>query len=212
MDTDFEQERSGAFSKPRTLALKLPQTPWEWATWMALRKSEGLVLGEIVRVSGKCRRTVQKALWLSTWPAELQKQCAAHPTIFTTRVLHNNFASKSAYWSENGFERLRIEVLRMIEKGPGSNPRKPYSKRGSSKGAKIELSPAERMIGSEQDLLTGELAKPDDRIPTLFEQMAAQELLRQALATQVKVDGKEIRVRYFGSEDLERIIDVIKSS
>ena len=209
METDHEHERSGAISKIRTLALKLPQTPWEWATWMALRKSEGLVLGEIVRVSGKCRRTVQKALWLSTWHADLQKLCAAHPTIFTTRVLHNNFASKSAYWSENGFERLRIEVLRMIEKGPGSNPRKPYSKRGSSKGAKLALNQAEGTKGSESDFPTEEAAKPHDRIPTLYEQMEAQEILRQALSTQVKVDGKEIRVRYFGAGDLERILDLL---
>ena len=164
------------------------------------------MLGEIVRASGKCRRTVQKALWLSSWPNDLQAQCAVHPTIFTTRVLHNSFASKSSYWSEREFARLRIEVSRMIEKGPGSNPRKPYSKRGTSKGSKTELSPAERMNASECDLRTEKTAKPEDRIPTLFEQMEAQEILRQALSTQVKVDGKEIRVRYFGAGDLDRIL------
>lgn len=34
MDTDLEQERTGAVSKLRIPSPKLPQTPWEWATWI----------------------------------------------------------------------------------------------------------------------------------------------------------------------------------
>ena len=66
----------------------------------------------------------------------MRKLAAAKSTIFTTAGVHISFDSKRAYWSENGFARLRIEASRMVENGPGSNPRKPY--RGSAALPKVQ--------------------------------------------------------------------------
>lgn len=185
---------------PLSLASHLHSLRQQGASEARLALEEGLKLP-----------TVKKYLWIASLPEELRTQMAAHPEVFTARVLLNGFASRRKYWTEGGFAKLKREIEKLIAKGPGHTPRKAlcYPK-GRAGGSLVDQRQRQKQKAREfSSSYTTKRAEIEP--PTLVEQMRAQGILREALMLPVKVTDREIRVEYFGRLDLEEIVRTISA-
>lgn len=147
------------------------------------------MLGEIARAAGRSRPYVRRCLWLATWPVDLRAAAQARPEVFTARVLISALATSMARYEAKGWRALRAQVERMLIQGAGARPRK-------------------RRVPGIRDVRGRESTTNS---PSVLAQIAAQETLRSALLTQVKVDAEEIRIRYFGAEDLTRLLEAFRA-
>lgn len=202
------QESSSENGEPkltsREVALqKNPAHPMALALWM--KENEGVLSkAELQRTTGLAKRSVTKFLWLSTIPEVLQVQILRYPKIFSARVLVAGFASRQKFYEQNDWRALKREVERLVREGDGATPRKARDYPRGRAGGSFE---AQRRRATEG---ISEPPAPPPRSASFLDELTAKERLREMLSTLVEVSSGEIRIKYFGKEDLERIMETLE--
>lgn len=163
------------------------RTVWDWAEVFQARLASGAGMLDLIKQTGKSRRYIQKALWLLTWPSDLQDRVRSQPTLFCARVLLNHFASQKRRLGSRGLDgwrSLRREIARVEASGRGVVGKRLRSSRANRpKVAAPVLSPGSKL--------------------------RTEALLRTHLQTLVTVEGDQIRIQHFGEADLERLLEVM---
>ena len=154
---------------------------WNVLEFVAQRQKQGWVLGDMVRATGKSKVYVRRCLWISTWPADLQKRARERPNVFNTRVMLGGLATSMKRFEQGNWEGLRKEMARF------------------EKGAVAVRKPRTKNKVVHKEILGVSLASSTE----------AQDRLRQKLMTLVEVTQREIKIRYFGEEDLESVLETL---
>ena len=199
MNTPFESPRS-SFPVGRN-----PFAVGEWV--LAVSKvPNGWRVAEIE--SGLKRATLRRYAWLARWPLDLQSIVLNHPTIFKIRVLIAGFASRQRFYEKDSWKNLRHEIEKQTLRGSSLPLRRAHNYPKKRSGGSLNAQ-RERRLLLRKRLFHGP-SSPNAETTTLAEQLHAQDLLREALCTWVKVDSEEIRISYCGREDLERLLNAMQ--
>lgn len=154
------------------------------------------------------QRTQRKYQWLASIPKEIQSVIRQYEDIFTTRILLNIFASRQAHFEKENWKYLRAEVARYLQKGKPHRPRKALNYPKGRAGGSIEQ---QRKRQTENKIEPKKL--PAQKLQSeVMAELSAQNTLREKLSTWVEVSNGEIRIKYCGQEDLERLLGIIDYS
>ena len=152
------------------------------------------------------QRTQRKYQWLASIPKEIQSVIRQYEDIFTTRILLNIFASRQAHFEKENWKYLRAEVARYLQKGKPHRPRKALNYPKGRAGGTIEQQrKRQSKIKDEPQNTSAKKMQSDVMI-----ELTAQNSLREKLSTWVEVNNGEIRIKYCGQEDLERLLGLIE--
>jgi len=152
------------------------------------------------------KRTQRKYQWLASIPKEIQSVIRQYEDIFTTRVLINVFASRQAYFEKENWKYLRAEVARYLQKGKQHRPRKALNYPKGRAGGSLDQ---QRKRQTETKDNPNHMPVGKLRVDVMSE-LSAQNSLREMLSTWVEVSNGEIRIKYCGAEDLERLMEIIE--
>jgi hypothetical protein len=152
-------------------------------------------------------RTLRKYLWIGSIPQDLQKIMKQYDDLFTARVLVNAFASRQKHFEKENWKYLRAEIARYLKQGKGHRPRKalnyPKNRAGGSLAQQRKRQEEKGSSSPEQITINAQPAG-------FMQELCSQEKLRERLATWVEVSNGEIRIKYFGTDDLERLTEIIE--
>jgi len=172
---------------------KKARSLWEWAAYFRARLDDGRAcLGDLTRQTGKTRRYIQKALWILTWPEDIQVRVRGNPAVFPARVLLNHFAARMKHFGSqglNGWRALRREVAG-LESSAAASPRSARKGRGAKGTRSVAGAAASPGLSSASRHRT-------------------EALLRSHLQTYVTVDGENIQIRHHGEDDMERLLEIM---
>jgi len=156
-----------------------------------------------------CSDDYKIARWeavLASIPKEIQSVIRQYEDIFTTRVLLNVFASRQAHFEKENWKYLRAEVARSPQKGKQHRPRKALNYPKGRAGGSLDQQ-RERQTETKEESKPTSAQKFQNDVMT---QLSAQNSLREMLSTWVEVSNGEIRIKYCGEEDLERLKEIIE--
>jgi hypothetical protein len=153
-------------------------------------------------------RTQRKYRWLASIPQEIQSVIRQYEDIFTTRILLNIFASRQAHFEKENWKYLRAEVARYLQKGKPHRPRKALNYPKGRAGGSIEQQ-RKRQTEFKEEPKHAPAHKLQSEV---MAELSAQNTLREKLSTWVEVSNGEIRIKYCGEEDLERLLEIIQAS
>lgn len=154
------------------------------------------------------QRTQRKYQWLASIPEEIQSVIRQYDDIFTTRILLNIFASRQSHFEKENWKYLRAEVARYLKKGKPHRPRKALNYPKGRAGGSIEQQ-RKRQTEFKEEPKHAPAHKLQSEV---IAELSAQNTLREKLSTWVEVSNGEIRIKYCGEEDLERLLEIIQAS
>jgi hypothetical protein len=182
-----------------------PKHPLQLAQW--LQNQQKHQTPKMLQLSsGLSPRTIKKYLWVASMPEEIKQIMFKYPEIFTTKLLINHFASRQRFFAKENWKYLRLEIARCIQKGADHKPRKALNYPKNRAGGSLE-DQRKRQAEKKETIERVPEKKPE---PVGFmKELAAQDRLRERCATWVEVGNGEIRIKYCGAEDLDRLVEII---
>jgi len=183
----------------------LPKHPLAMAAWLKEKRATMTMEGLVV-ATGLTSRTIRKYLWVARFPEAVQQVMLGFPDVFTTSVVINVFASRQKHFEEENWKHLRAEAAKLIENGKEHRPRKavryPKGRAGGS-------------LRQQRERQKERLARPMEEKPTgkpvsIEDELFAQERFRERFGTWVSVGNGEVRLKYYGKEDLERLLEAVE--
>ena len=183
-----------------------PKNPVVFALWIGEQLKLKSSLPILAIETGLALETLKKYAWIATWPPELHKVATEFPEVFTARVLVGGFAARQRFYSSNNWEKLRLEMKRLIQKGAGHRPRKATNYPKNRAGGSLQ-DQRKRQI-EQKEALDHPPEKKQGSVGFLKE-LSAQESLRERFSTWVEVSNGEIRIKYFNSDDLDRLLEIM---
>jgi hypothetical protein len=150
-------------------------------------------------------QTISRAVWLAKVPDDIKESLRAHPEIFTRRILLNAFAAKRRQCEKEDFALLRSEVSRLIQEGPGSQPKFQKIKKAKKQPKKTPRSFSRNPTS---------LARVDP-LPEMESTSEAEYRIKQALgyACRVAFDktgGGEVRIFFKDKKALNGLIETFE--
>jgi hypothetical protein len=146
-------------------------------------------------------------MWLASIPDEIKSIIRQFENIFTTRVLLNVFASRQNHFEKENWKYLKAEVARYLQNGKKHRPRKALNYPKNRAGGSLEQQ--RKRQAESKDAIERVPEKKSESVGFMKE-LAAQERLRERCATWVEVGNGEIRIKYCGAEDLDRLVEIIE--
>jgi len=183
-----------------------PKHPANFARWIGEQLKLKSSIAILAHETGLAPETLKKYAWIANWPPELQKIAADFPDVFTSRVMIGGFASRQRFYSANKWERLRLEMKRLIQKGAGHRPKKATNYPKNRAGGSLEQ---QRKRQIEQKEMLAHAPEKRQEPVGFMKELSVQESLRERFATWVEVGNGEIRIKYFNTEDLDRLLEIM---
>ena len=113
-----------------------------------------------------------------------------------------------AHFEKENWKYLRAEVARYLQKGKPHRPRKALNYPKGRAGGTIEQQRKRQSKIKDEPQNTS--AKKMQSYVMI--ELTAQNSLREKLSTWVEVNNGEIRIKYCGQEDLERLMQIIEGT